>query len=77
MIGYLEDVSFSFLTAKAYVAGIKGGSEIASPGKLIQDKVDLFSENLRVNQTTTTGRVKDGVYYLAYLVVSTSMHVAS
>ncbi|KAK9048316.1 hypothetical protein SSX86_032723 [Deinandra increscens subsp. villosa] len=81
MAGYLEAVAISFVTgisdvAEAYAAAIKSASadspEIV-PEKSIRDKVNSFSEDLRVNRTTAVGKIQDGLHFLAYVILSTSL----
>ncbi|GJU36793.1 hypothetical protein Tco_1185147 [Tanacetum coccineum] len=81
MTGYLEEVAISFVTgisdvAEAYTAAIKSAaadSPDVKPQKSVQDKVKSFSEDLRVNRTTAVGKIQDGLHFLAYVVLSTSM----
>ncbi|EXB63670.1 hypothetical protein L484_027013 [Morus notabilis] len=84
MTGYVEAVSNSFITgisdvAEAYMAAIKGASaesHEALPQKSIQEKANTFSVHLRADQTTAVGKIQDGLQYLSYVVISTSMPVA-
>ena len=65
--------------AEVYLAAIKGaGSDSPElhPKNLIQEKANLFSENLRANYSTALGKVQDGLQYLSYLVLSTSIPTA-
>lgn len=64
--------------AEAYLAAIKGASAESHevPQTSIQDKANGFSERLRVDQTTAVGKIHDGLQYLSYVVVSTSMPAA-
>lgn len=81
MTGYLEEVAISFVTgisdvAEAYTAALKSAaadSPDGKPQKSVQDKVKSFSEDLRVNRTTAVGKIQDGLHFLAYVVLSTSM----
>ncbi|KAK9060366.1 hypothetical protein SSX86_021070 [Deinandra increscens subsp. villosa] len=80
MAGYLEAVAISFVTgisdvAEAYSSAIKSAADSSKvlPEKSIQDKVNLFSEDLRVNRTTAVGKIQDGLHFLAYVILSTSM----
>lgn len=81
MTGSMEAVSISFITgisdvAEAYAAAIKGttaDSDELIPEKLIQDKAISFSENLCINRTTAMGKLQDGLQYLSYVVLSTSI----
>ncbi|XP_076949076.1 uncharacterized protein LOC143621594 [Bidens hawaiensis] len=81
MTGYLEAVAISFVTgisdvAEAYAAAIKSAtadsSEIVSE-KSIQDKVNSYSEDLHANRTTAVGKIQDGLHFLAYVILTTSM----
>ncbi|KAF5787031.1 hypothetical protein HanRHA438_Chr10g0460791 [Helianthus annuus] len=81
MTGYLEAVAISFVTgisdvAEAYAAAIKSAtadSPEVVPEKSIQDKVNSFSEDLHVNRTTAVGKIQDGLHFLAYVILTTSM----
>lgn len=81
MTGKVEEVSNSFITgisevAEACSAAIKAAttdSAVFLQEKPIEDKTREFSENLRVDQTTAVGKIQDGLQYLSYLVISTSM----
>lgn len=62
--------------AEACSAAIKSAttdSAVFLQEKPIEDKTREFSENLRVDQTTAVGKIQDGLQYLSYLVISTSM----
>ena len=62
--------------AEAYAAAIKSAaadSPDVKPQKSVQDKVKSFSEDLSVNRTTAVGKIQDGLHFLAYVVLSTSM----
>ncbi|XP_022727073.1 uncharacterized protein LOC111282998 [Durio zibethinus] len=84
MTGYVEAVSSSFITgisdvAEAYLAAIKSAtadSHEALPQASIQEKANSFSEHLRGDQTTTVNKIQDGLQYLSYVVLSTSMPAA-
>ncbi|XP_050364781.1 uncharacterized protein LOC126783365 [Argentina anserina] len=83
MTGYVEAVSSSFITgisdvAEAYVAAIKVAAESQEvlPQTSMQEKVNSFSEHLRSDQTTALSKIQDGLHYLSYVVVSTSMPAA-
>ncbi|KDO52184.1 hypothetical protein CISIN_1g0104842mg [Citrus sinensis] len=81
MTGFVEAVSSSFITgiadvAEAYQAAMKAVTATsldASPQTSVQEKVKAFSEHLRSDQTTAVGNIQDGLQYLTYLVLSTSM----
>ncbi|XP_059653936.1 uncharacterized protein LOC132300738 isoform X2 [Cornus florida] len=84
MTGNVEAVSNSFITgisdvAEAYLAAIKGAtadSDEVLQQKSIQEKAGAFSENLRTDRTTAVGKIQDGLQYLSYVVLSTSMPAA-
>ncbi|XP_002519153.2 uncharacterized protein LOC8275563 [Ricinus communis] len=84
MAGYLEAVSNSFITgisdvAEAYVAAMKtaaADSHDNLPNTSIQEKVDAFSELIRTDQTTAVSKMQDGLQYLSYVVISTSVPAA-
>ncbi|GFY89633.1 2-oxoglutarate (2OG) and Fe(II)-dependent oxygenase superfamily protein [Actinidia rufa] len=63
-------------TYSAAIKDVSVGLQEVPPLKSIQDKANAFSENLRSDQTTATGKVQDGLQYLSYVVVSTSMPAA-
>lgn len=46
------------------------------PEKSIKDKGSLLMEHLRADHSTAVGKMQDGLEYLSYLVVSTSMPAA-
>lgn len=78
MIGFVEAVAISFVTgisdvAEAYAAAIKSGEE----EKSVEDKVKSFSEDLRVNRTTAVAKIQDGLHFLAYVILSSSMPAAA
>ncbi|KAI3712233.1 hypothetical protein L1987_70784 [Smallanthus sonchifolius] len=81
MTGYLESDAISFAAgisdvAEAYAAAINSAtldSPKVLPEKSVQDKVNSFCEDLRVNRTTALGKIQDGLHFLAYVVLSTSM----
>ncbi|KAM0012903.1 hypothetical protein Hdeb2414_s0047g00748861 [Helianthus debilis subsp. tardiflorus] len=81
MTGYLEAVAISFVTgisdvAEAYAVAIKSAtadSPEVVPAKSIQDKVNSFSEDLHLNRTTAVGKIQDGLHFLAYVILTTSM----
>ncbi|VVA15238.1 PREDICTED: ZEAMMB73_Zm00001d033932 [Prunus dulcis] len=84
MTGYVEAVSSSFITgisdvAEAYLAAIKGASAESHdvlPQTSIQEKASSFSKHLRDDQNTALGKIQDGLHYLSYVVVSSSMPTA-
>lgn len=80
MTGCVEAVSSSFITgisevAEAYIAAVKGVSADSHevPEKSIQDKANTYAENLRAAHSTAMGKIQDGLQYLPYVVISTSM----
>lgn len=84
MAGYVEAVSNSFITgisdvAEAYAAAINGATADSHENfqqSSIQDKVNAFSELLRTDRTTAVSKIQDGLQYLSYVVISTSMPAA-
>ncbi|CAA0807568.1 Unknown protein [Striga hermonthica] len=81
MTGNIEAVFNSFITgisevAEAYVAAIKSAAA-ESPEvlgqKSVQDKANVFKERLNADHGTAVGKMKDGLQYLSYLVISNSM----
>ncbi|KAK6135698.1 hypothetical protein DH2020_030559 [Rehmannia glutinosa] len=84
MTGNLEAVFNSFITgisevAEAYTAAIKGAaadSQEVLPQKSVQEKVSAFTEHLRADHIIAAGKMQDGLQYLTYLVLSTSMSAA-
>ncbi|XP_071716700.1 uncharacterized protein [Rutidosis leptorrhynchoides] len=84
MTGYIESVAISFVTgisdvAEAYAAAMKSATadstEVVTV-KSVEDKMKSFSEDLRVNRTTAVDKIQDGLNFLAYVVLSTSMPAA-
>ncbi|XP_060178131.1 uncharacterized protein LOC132608076 [Lycium barbarum] len=82
MTRYVQAVSSSFVTdisdvAEAYLAAIKGASSGSQDRqKSIQEKANLYSRNLHADHSTSIGKIQDGIQYLSYVVVSTSMPAA-
>ncbi|GLT86323.1 hypothetical protein SLE2022_044680 [Rubroshorea leprosula] len=84
MSGYVEAISSSFITgisdvAEAYQAAIKGAtadSHEALPQASIQEKANAFSEHLCDDKTTAISKIQEGLQYLSYVVLSTSMPAA-
>ncbi|KAK4799896.1 hypothetical protein SAY86_025261 [Trapa natans] len=74
-------ISRSFITGisdvvEAYLAAIKNSaadSPEASRRASIQEKARAFSEHLKSDQDMAVGKIQDGVQYLSYLVISSSM----
>lgn len=84
MTGFVEAVSSSFITgisdvAGAYQAAIKGAtadSKEVLPRASIQEKANTFSDHLGSEKTTAMTKIQDGLQYLSYVVLSTSMPTA-
>ncbi|MCD7462972.1 hypothetical protein HAX54_049696 [Datura stramonium] len=83
MTGCVEAVSSSFITgisevAEAYLAAVRGVSVDSHevPQKSIQEKANAYAENLRAAHITAMGKIQDGLQYLPYVVISTSMPAA-
>ncbi|GAA0162684.1 hypothetical protein LIER_18720 [Lithospermum erythrorhizon] len=81
--GNLEGVINSFITgisdvAEAYMAAIMNADADSqdSTKKSIQDKANELSDNLRADQNIALSRIQDGVQFLSYVVVSTSIPAA-
>ena len=65
--------------AEAYLAAIKSAtadSHEALPQASIQEKANSFREHLHGDQTTAMSKLQDGLQYLSYVVLSTSMPAA-
>ncbi|XP_022749176.1 uncharacterized protein LOC111298715 [Durio zibethinus] len=65
--------------AEAYQAAIKSAaadSHEALPRASILEKANSFSEHLCSDQTTAVSKIQDGLQYLSYVVLSTSMRAA-
>ncbi|XP_010489182.1 PREDICTED: uncharacterized protein LOC104747403 [Camelina sativa] len=84
MAGYVEAVSNSFITgisdvSETYSAAIKGVTAAAdSQDELLktstmQEKASTFNDSLRSDQTTAITKIQEGLQYLSYVVISTSM----
>lgn len=68
-----------FDVAEAYTAAINGATADSHENfqqSSIQDKVNAFSELLRTDRTTAVSKIQDGLQYLSYVVISTSMPAA-
>ncbi|KAL9174090.1 hypothetical protein ABFS82_02G029700 [Erythranthe guttata] len=83
MTGSIETVFNSFITgisdvAEAYLAAITSAAESNElvPTKSVQEKAKSFNEHLRADHSTAVGKMQDGLQYLTYLVLSTSMPTA-
>lgn len=79
----VETVSNSFITgisdvADAYVAAIKSATADSQllPDKSVEKKADSYCESLRTGQSSAVGKIQDGLRYLSYVVLSTSMPAA-
>ncbi|XP_052201977.1 uncharacterized protein LOC127807854 [Diospyros lotus] len=80
MTGNVEAVCNSFIigiseVAEAYTAAIKGATSDPKDvlQKPVQEKANTFTSNIRADCTTAVGKIQDGLQYLSYVVVSTSM----
>ncbi|RID72224.1 hypothetical protein BRARA_C04127 [Brassica rapa] len=84
MAGFVEAVSNSFITgisdvSETYSAAIKGAStDDDSKDNLLktstmEEKANTFNDSLRSDQTTAITKIQEGLQYLSYVVMSTSM----
>lgn len=76
----MEAICNGFITgisdvAESYSAAMKSESQ-SVPEKSIQEKGSLLMEHLRADHSTAVGKMQDGLQYLTYLVLSTSMPAA-
>ncbi|CAH8381561.1 unnamed protein product [Eruca vesicaria subsp. sativa] len=81
--GYVEAVSNSFITgisdvSETYAAAIKGAAADDSKDKLLktstmEEKASTFNDSLRSDQTTAITKIQEGLQYLSYVVITTSM----
>ncbi|KAK6946167.1 hypothetical protein RJ641_013711 [Dillenia turbinata] len=77
----VDSVSNSFITgisdvAEAYQVALKGAtadSQEILPQSSVQDKANSFSEHLHANRTTAVDKIQEGLQYLSFVVLSTSM----
>ncbi|CAN4112288.1 unnamed protein product [Withania somnifera] len=83
MSGCVEAVSSSFITgisevAEAYLAAVRSVSADSPevPGKSIQEKANTYVENLRAAHSTAVGKIQDGLQYLPYVIIASSMPAA-
>ncbi|KAJ4964921.1 hypothetical protein NE237_016770 [Protea cynaroides] len=84
MTGDVEAVSESFITgisdvAEAYQAALKAASTDVQEGPqetTILDKANTISDHLRGDRTTALDKIQDGLQYLPFVVLSTSMLTA-
>ncbi|KAL6522606.1 hypothetical protein OROMI_031564 [Orobanche minor] len=67
----ISEVAEAYLTAIKDVAAADSAEVL--PQKSIQEKANAFTEHLRADRTTAVGKMQDGLQYLTYLVISTSM----
>lgn len=62
---------------EAYLAAVKGASADASDAHPEQTpipvKANAISNHLRTDRSTAMEKIQDGIQYLAYVVLSTSM----
>ncbi|XP_049401319.1 uncharacterized protein LOC125865172 [Solanum stenotomum] len=78
----VQAVSSSFITgisdvAEAYLVATKGASSGSQDSqKSIQEKANVYSRNLRADRSTAIDKIQDGIQYLSYVIVSTSMSAA-
>ncbi|KAL0454207.1 UNVERIFIED_CONTAM: hypothetical protein Slati_0759900 [Sesamum latifolium] len=81
MTGNMEAVFNSFITgisdvAEAYQSAIKSAatdSQEVLTQKSVQEKTSAFTERLRSDHTTALGKMQDGLQYLTFVVLSTSI----
>lgn len=64
--------------AEAYLAATKSVAVDSQelPEKSVQKKADMYSEGLRTGQSSAIGKIHDGLQYLSYIVLSTSISAA-
>ncbi|KAG5581588.1 hypothetical protein H5410_052215, partial [Solanum commersonii] len=78
----VQAVSSSFITgisdvAEAYLVATKGASSGSQDSqKSIQETANVYSGNLRADHSTAIDKIQDGIQYLSYVIVSTSMSAA-
>ncbi|CAN6906053.1 unnamed protein product [Brassica oleracea] len=83
MAGYVEAVSNSFITgisdvSETFSAAIKGAAADDSKDELLktstmEEKASTFNNSLRSDQTTAITKIQEGLQYLSYVVITTSM----
>ncbi|KAG6422644.1 hypothetical protein SASPL_113021 [Salvia splendens] len=81
----MEAVYNGFITgisdiAESYSAAMRNSSSAESQGlpqKSIEEKAILITENLRTDHSTGLSKMQEGLQYLSYLVISTSMPAAA
>uniref|UniRef100_A0A7N0T0M5 DUF7798 domain-containing protein n=1 Tax=Kalanchoe fedtschenkoi TaxID=63787 RepID=A0A7N0T0M5_KALFE len=81
MTSNVQAVSSSFVTgildvAEAFQAAVKNAtneSHDAPPKKSIDERASAFSEHLKSNQITAVEKIIEGLQYLSYVVLSTSV----
>ncbi|XP_019165522.1 PREDICTED: uncharacterized protein LOC109161534 isoform X2 [Ipomoea nil] len=83
IVGLLEAICSAFITGisnvtESHIAATKGDSANlpAATQKSIQDKANAFSKNLHADQRTAMDKIQDGLQYLSYVVLSTSIPAA-
>ncbi|KAL3843493.1 hypothetical protein ACJIZ3_000896 [Penstemon smallii] len=84
MAGNMEAVFNSFITgisdvAESYLAAIKNvatESQEVLPQKSVEEKASAFTDHLLADHSTAVGKMQDGLQYLTYVVLSTSMPAA-
>lgn len=63
--------------AEAYLVATKGASSGSQDSqKSIQETANVYSGNLRADHSTAIDKIQDGIQYLSYVIVSTSMSAA-
>ncbi|KAJ4889234.1 hypothetical protein Rs2_28982 [Raphanus sativus] len=83
MAGYVEAVSNSFITgisdvSETFAAAIKGAAADDSKDELLktstmEEKASTFNNSLRSDQTTAITKIQEGLQYLSFVVITTSM----
>lgn len=70
----ISDVTEGYQAAIKIVAA--ESHEVVPGTSVLQEKANAFSENLRADQTLAVGKIQDGLQFLSYVVLSTSMNTA-
>lgn len=78
---YLQITCFCFPTGisdvvEAYQAAIKGATANAHDGlpqTSVQEKADAISDHLHADQATALDKIQEGLQFLAFVVISSSM----
>ncbi|RWW81236.1 hypothetical protein BHE74_00010393 [Ensete ventricosum] len=81
MTGDMETVSNSFITGisdviEAYLTVIQSLSsdkQVGLPHTSVQEKANVITNHFRAGQISAVEKIQDGVHYLTYVVLSTSM----